>query len=1614
MINYRLHPKPQQIKYFEDRLLMGSFSSVIDEDFDQRVHDLLNDILKTKQVLQKTKGIEVKLIKDESIDKGYRLKVDGQGICISAKNSENIIYGLYTLKQILQQSGDGIQSLDIIDYPTFKYRGIIEGYYGIPWSFDARARLMRFGASLKNNVFIYAPKDDPYHRENWKELYPEDKLAELAALAKLGQKVNNRFVWTLAPFYEQSITDKNFQSAMEKILAKFDQVYAAGVRQFGILGDDVGTLDPKIPVKMMKRLSEWKADKGDVHDLFYCPASYTLTFFYDKEELNAYELGFPEDVHLFHTGRAVCSPIKKEDIEAYRNQDLPESYKGTDKKRRPAMFWLNWPVNDIDPHYRKLHLGPASMLDTELEDLVGLVTNPMQEAHASLFAISGVSDYAWNPKAFDPDENWAWTIENLLGPIAESFKKVASHMANQDDKGIKGLAESQDLQALLDKIKLDDKTALKKIRKKCKGLIKSTKTLLNYEYDPLLKSDLEPYLRNFQDKLLAIVALIDALLYYGAADKVYGYRFYQEAKEKLRDSYRYLIYVDPSRTRRLHAESATKYINPFIKKLEKKADQLYKGDALGAEKKLFYSGYDGSNFYRIPLLFKTMDGTELAVADRRNELLDDWGNIDIVLRRKEAGKDFSDPVKVIDLQEQTGDKLAAFSIDASILQDKKTKRIFLFTTVYPRGRGFLETAKGSGYIEKDGEKHLLLFDKEGRKFYVEDGQVHCDNGKKTAFWIVTQVQQPFKQYGDVYQGDMLVGNILYGRGPFKMTKTSYLFSVYSDDDGKTWSGLKDLNPQIKTEDMHFLGVSPSKGASLDSGRLVFPAYYTNKHGKQDACFILSDDHGESWRMGGSINQKRLVDNKLISDQDNYDLVYQAGESSLVVHENGDLRLIIRNISAGLPRNLLTAISKDQGETIIQPVKEMPFKSQSWCESGSLAFSYQDKEYLLISQPSSYGDWLRLDGKLYLLEVLGDDLKLVAEKSIDRFSFAYSSLIYLGDGRIAIFYERGQDVMGQSPDLVYRSFDMSYLLNNEEKKMTEYTIYPLPQSIDYQDQLLSYSALTCQLKGADEFVEAKMASILEAFSSGDSKNKIKIKLEIEENPEEKRYDYYEIKVTDQIEIRAISQDAGYYALLTLEQVLQQAEGFIRKFELIDYANQKIRGVIEGYYGIPWGNKKRKDIMAFSARFKSNVFIFAPKDDPYHREKWRELYPQDQLAAIGELAKFGQSVKNRYVWTISPFKKDASPINEDNVSESIELLLKKFDQLYDVGVRQFGVLGDDVGALPKDVVVQVMHAVSNWGREKQNVYDFVFVPEGYVLADWGFQPDELDQYSAEFPSDILIMFTGESTCAPVTQKAVDGFKHYKTSLEERRDPLFWLNWPVNDIDRTTYRRLFMGKASMLKPGVRNLVGTVTNPLEEAYASYPAIFQVLDYAWNTDDFDANSSWRASFKAIDPDYADALYEIAKHMSNADNGGIEGLEESEVIGKLHLDLVDSIKYDNHEKRYYLLELKEAYEKILQAVEIFYSKSHFEGLKEEMKPYAENLKNKSLAALIYIDAIWKKDIENLDYRNQLEEAETLLNRAKSHKVFTRTLEFPAKELMAESGMKNIDKNINFMKDYSGL
>lgn len=562
---YEIYPNPHDMSYQDGEFVIRQevnvvFEKTIDSVTQKRMNEVL--VSKNKKVTTSQEKVEGKTnilvgtynskeYVDTYVKEHYNVEAslfekfganfvasNNGEIVVLGRDTDAAFYGITSLKHIFNQmNGSTIRNFTIKDYADTNIRGFIEGYYGIPWSNEDRMSLMKFGGDFKMTSYIFAPKDDPYHKEKWREEYPAEEIAKIKEMVKVGNESKCRFVWTAHPFMG-GFNANNADAEIQALLKKFEQLYKAGVRQFGVLGDDVGQLNKDIVVKMMQEVSKWAKAKGDVYDTVFCPAGYNHSWQGDYSELNKYDKEFPEDIKIFWTGEAVCQPVEQKTLNHFRTHNL-----NGQAKRRSPLFWLNWPVNDING--QRLMMGKGSLLHTDitLEDLAGVVTNPMQEAEASKVAIFAVADYAWNVKAFDDDKSWEDSFKYVDAQASEALHTLSKHMSNPQPNG-HGLvlAESEELQPLINKINTQ-LTAGKLVDADAKQMIAEMQTIIDackefhaQSKNANLKKELKPFTGSLADLAKAIQEYVKAEMAVEAKDMFTAFNHYNTGYSALLSS----------------------------------------------------------------------------------------------------------------------------------------------------------------------------------------------------------------------------------------------------------------------------------------------------------------------------------------------------------------------------------------------------------------------------------------------------------------------------------------------------------------------------------------------------------------------------------------------------------------------------------------------------------------------------------------------------------------------------------------------------------------------------------------------------------------------------------------------------------------------------------------------------------------------------------------------------------------------------------------------------------------------------------------------------------------------------------------------------------------------
>ena len=379
------------------------------------------------QLVEKPLVVDVVSKKQANVDGAYSLTVSPKEIRFQAANDAGVFYAIQTLRQLIEspiaEGGRKLPCLEINDAPVFPYRGVVEGFYGMPWSHAVRLSLIEFYGRHKLNTYIYGPKDDPYHSSpSWRLPYPEREQRNIKELVEACRRNRVDFVWAIHPGKDIKWNEEDYQN----LVRKFNLMYADGVRSFAIFFDDIsgeGT-NPNKQVELLNRLTkEFVKAKGDVSPLIICPTDYSKLWAKADEDgpLSIYGRTLDPSVRVFWTGDVVCSDVTKETL------DWVDS-----RIKRPAFFWWNYAVTD---YVRNLILqGPVYGLDTSLtnKDMCGLVSNPMEHGEASKLSLYSVADYTWNPAAYNPIDSWERGLEVMMPHAKEAYRTFAIHSADTE------------------------------------------------------------------------------------------------------------------------------------------------------------------------------------------------------------------------------------------------------------------------------------------------------------------------------------------------------------------------------------------------------------------------------------------------------------------------------------------------------------------------------------------------------------------------------------------------------------------------------------------------------------------------------------------------------------------------------------------------------------------------------------------------------------------------------------------------------------------------------------------------------------------------------------------------------------------------------------------------------------------------------------------------------------------------------------------------------------------------------------------------------------------------------------------------------------------------------
>ena len=371
-------------------------------------------------------------------DEAYILIADADGVRIEAQTERGAFYAIVTLCDLLD--GTSLACVTVKDAPRNPLRGVIEGFYGTAYTHGFRQELFAFMGENKMNAYIYAPKDDAKHRAQWRVKYSGAELETMRELIASANQNYVKFIYAISPGGDIDLGagyDKDFA----KLVAKCEQMYELGVRDFAIFLDDIPTLDAEGHAKLLNDFqTEFVATHEGVSDLVAITTEYCdgfLTSYTDKIAPLIHK-----DVELMWTGPGVVPAT-------ITNKQLSKIVKKYD---RNVFIWWNYPVNDV--LINNLYMGACEGLEETLyKSITGLVANPMNQGYASMVPLFTTADYLWNPEAYDKQASLAAACKSLAPDADKALldfigMTCASPMNNNTD--------SVELKGLLDAYKSDN------------------------------------------------------------------------------------------------------------------------------------------------------------------------------------------------------------------------------------------------------------------------------------------------------------------------------------------------------------------------------------------------------------------------------------------------------------------------------------------------------------------------------------------------------------------------------------------------------------------------------------------------------------------------------------------------------------------------------------------------------------------------------------------------------------------------------------------------------------------------------------------------------------------------------------------------------------------------------------------------------------------------------------------------------------------------------------------------------------------------------------------------------------------------------------------------------
>jgi hyaluronoglucosaminidase len=264
--------------------------------------------------------------------------------------------------------------------------GIVEGRFGIPWTFGERTHVMRTAARHGYRFYHYGPKAVDKLRHDWRQEFSRDETEALARFAAECREHKVRFGICLTPVGATHPFDDAARADLRRRIAAFDNI---GVDDLVILFDDLPGGLPELAARQAD-VVDYCSSITQAGSIYFCPSYYSDDPVLDRvfgERPRGYltELGKRIDprVRIYWTGEEVCA---HEFGTAHLDRIAGEL-------RRPVCLWDNLSANDGPRRSQFLNIRGVTGRNARIADHIsGHAMNPATQPQLCLIQLLTLAD----------------------------------------------------------------------------------------------------------------------------------------------------------------------------------------------------------------------------------------------------------------------------------------------------------------------------------------------------------------------------------------------------------------------------------------------------------------------------------------------------------------------------------------------------------------------------------------------------------------------------------------------------------------------------------------------------------------------------------------------------------------------------------------------------------------------------------------------------------------------------------------------------------------------------------------------------------------------------------------------------------------------------------------------------------------------------------------------------------------------------------------------------------------------------------------------------------------------------------------------------------------------